>query len=586
MQQKSYEDARIIAHIDLDCFYVQVERRWNPKLKSLPVGVVQYNPFGDLKTLLPTDNRTVSNGSLIAVSYEARAKGVKRSMRGAEAKKACAELILIQVPTSHGKADLTIYRDASAQIIAVLAKRYSSIIIERASIDEVYLDLSKESEKLLQNSTDEMLKSYIAFLPQSTRIAGEDNVEIKMSKNQISKGHSGTTMENLNQQTSSNNWFERSLHNWTTEEKLLLCGSIVISNLRKDVLDELGFTCSAGIAHNKMLAKIASSMHKPNKQTVVPQSIVESIMSELPFSRVQGFGGKLGQALSEYWSVDNLKTLGDIIEKVDKHELIAKFGEETTQWILNTARGIDLEPVQNRLLPKSIGCSKTYRSSNMLTRDNLNDGTVLHWLTELSSELHDRLTSDSKLNDRIAKQLHVSFSVLFKSTDNNNNSNSNNNSSNDNNNLKKIVDVCDEENKEKDTSPTRKKIKTENSGLDNTNQNNNSSNKNTNIDNRGNTNSNLNNIKINNRGNNNIVIELSKTGTMVHGGVESIAKHALAMMHRALSESLKVSSYGGKEWFITCIGLFMFYILFSYLFMYVCKYVCTVYLSNYYCLLL
>lgn len=42
--------------------------------------IVQYNPFGDLETMRPEDNRVFKNhnGSLIAVSYEARPYGVKR----------------------------------------------------------------------------------------------------------------------------------------------------------------------------------------------------------------------------------------------------------------------------------------------------------------------------------------------------------------------------------------------------------------------------------------------------------------------------------------------------------------------------
>jgi len=41
---------------------------------------LQYNPFGDLSTLLPEDNRIFddNDGAIIAVSYEARAQGVKR----------------------------------------------------------------------------------------------------------------------------------------------------------------------------------------------------------------------------------------------------------------------------------------------------------------------------------------------------------------------------------------------------------------------------------------------------------------------------------------------------------------------------
>jgi DNA polymerase eta len=86
---------------------------------------MQYNPYGDLTSVLPTDNRKmISNGSLIAVSYEARAAGVKRSMRGQEASKACPGLVLVQVPVAYGKADIGIYRDAGDKVVQILSKRY------------------------------------------------------------------------------------------------------------------------------------------------------------------------------------------------------------------------------------------------------------------------------------------------------------------------------------------------------------------------------------------------------------------------------------------------------------------------------
>lgn len=67
---------RIVAHIDMDCFYCQVERVRDTSLMGKPMAVVQYNPFGDLKMLRPEENRVVNSGSIIAVSYEARAKGI------------------------------------------------------------------------------------------------------------------------------------------------------------------------------------------------------------------------------------------------------------------------------------------------------------------------------------------------------------------------------------------------------------------------------------------------------------------------------------------------------------------------------
>jgi len=74
---------RCIVHVDLDCFYVQVERKKNPELRGVPCAVVQYNKW--------------QGGGIIALSYEAKAAGVKRSMRGKEAKTCCPDIRLVTV---------------------------------------------------------------------------------------------------------------------------------------------------------------------------------------------------------------------------------------------------------------------------------------------------------------------------------------------------------------------------------------------------------------------------------------------------------------------------------------------------------
>ena len=56
-------------------------------------------------------------------------------------------MIFVQVPTKHSKADLKIYRDAGAKVAAELAKHGT---IERASIDEAYLDVTKEANAVLE----------------------------------------------------------------------------------------------------------------------------------------------------------------------------------------------------------------------------------------------------------------------------------------------------------------------------------------------------------------------------------------------------------------------------------------------------
>ena len=77
---------------------MQVERKRRPELIGKPCAVVQYNSF--------------QGGGIIALSYEAKAMGVKRSMRGAQAKEKCPEIQLVTVDVKREKADLSAYREA------------------------------------------------------------------------------------------------------------------------------------------------------------------------------------------------------------------------------------------------------------------------------------------------------------------------------------------------------------------------------------------------------------------------------------------------------------------------------------------
>lgn len=114
-----------IIHVDMDCFYAQVEMRDNPSLKNLPVAV-----GGAPKT------RSV----LCTSNYEARKFGVKAAMPTDLAIKKCPHLIVI--PPNFNK-----YQQASELIHHVFAK-YTDLI-EPLSLDEAYLDVSHESHATL-----------------------------------------------------------------------------------------------------------------------------------------------------------------------------------------------------------------------------------------------------------------------------------------------------------------------------------------------------------------------------------------------------------------------------------------------------
>lgn len=81
-------------------------------------------------------------------------------MKGDDAKEKCPNITLVSVPEKRGKADLTNYRKASADVMKVLSK--FTPIIERASIDEAYLDLTDQVKEYLSkdfNNDEDIAKS-------------------------------------------------------------------------------------------------------------------------------------------------------------------------------------------------------------------------------------------------------------------------------------------------------------------------------------------------------------------------------------------------------------------------------------------
>lgn len=55
----------------------------------------------------------------------------------------------------------------------------------------------------------------------------------------------------------------------------------------------------SGIAHTKLLAKLGSGLHKPASQTLVPACAVESLLADLPISKLRQLGGKFGNAVQQ-----------------------------------------------------------------------------------------------------------------------------------------------------------------------------------------------------------------------------------------------------------------------------------------------
>ncbi|MCP2519810.1 DNA polymerase IV [Candidatus Aminicenantes bacterium AC-708-M15] len=109
---------RWIAHVDMDAFFANVEIERDSSLKGKPV-VVGGNPN--------------SRGVVCSASYEARKYGIRSGMPLFKAKELCPSAIFL-------KPRFSLYREYSEKIHKIL-KKYAPVV-EKASIDEYYLDLT------------------------------------------------------------------------------------------------------------------------------------------------------------------------------------------------------------------------------------------------------------------------------------------------------------------------------------------------------------------------------------------------------------------------------------------------------------
>lgn len=124
--------------------------------------------------------------------------------------------------------------------------------------------------------------------------------------------------------------------------------------ISRRVKEELGFTVNIGVAHNKLLAKMASDFEKPNKVHTLYEQEIENKMWVLPTSELFMVGRKSVSKLENM----GIKTIGDIA-KIDINILIKKFGKHG-KMMWEYANGIDnSEVVYKYEMPKCIGNSIT-----------------------------------------------------------------------------------------------------------------------------------------------------------------------------------------------------------------------------------
>lgn len=199
----------------------------------------------------------------LAVSYPARKFGIKRLTTPESARLLCPEVVVVHVPSiktgeleprNHPspsvktyKISLDPYRRESEKIVKVFRREVPDGIVEKASIDEAFLDLTVPVRKLLLARYP-----YLAQPPPSSPLGLDNPLPPAPSLDWEATGWG--TPPSLPPQGD------------TWADVALFLGAELMDRVRGEVVKELGYTTSAGLSHSKILAKVCSAFKKPYAQ--------------------------------------------------------------------------------------------------------------------------------------------------------------------------------------------------------------------------------------------------------------------------------------------------------------------------------
>jgi DNA polymerase IV len=148
--------------------------------------------------------------------------------------------------------------------------------------------------------------------------------------------------------------------------------------IRGTIFRKTKLTSSTGIGPNKLIAKIASEINKPNGQFEVTPEQVPEFMEKLPVRKIWGIGEKSERKLEEL----GVKTCGELqrFSRPGLADLFGKFGVE----LYDLCRGIDPRPVDPDRPRKSLSTEETFAA----------DLTTVDQCEEKLEELFQELMAD------------------------------------------------------------------------------------------------------------------------------------------------------------------------------------------------
>jgi len=180
-------------------------------------------------------------------------------------------------------------------------------------------------------------------------------------------------------------------------------GSEIAAHLKSEIRLRHKLPTSWGVASNKLVAKIATEVGKPDGLVAVPGGREGEFLAPLPVQMLWGVGPKTQQVLA----AEGIKTIGDIA-RWPAHRLQAAFGERGPE-LASTALGVDTRPVVAEHQPKSLSAERTF------ARDIHSQPALEAVLVELVEEVGQRLREHDLAGSTVRLKLRWSdFTTILR----------------------------------------------------------------------------------------------------------------------------------------------------------------------------
>ena len=165
--------------------------------------------------------------------------------------------------------------------------------------------------------------------------------------------------------------------------------------IQQTITDATGLTCSIGVAPNKLLAKMASELNKPNGISILqPEDLADKIWP-LACRKINGIGPKADAKLQAH----GIHTIGELAMR-EQTWLMEHFGKSYGAWLCAASHGVDDKPVVTESEPVSMSRETTFEKDLHVQNDRLA-------LADIFTRLCQQVATDLQRKGYVGKTIGI-----------------------------------------------------------------------------------------------------------------------------------------------------------------------------------